>query len=59
MTIDVDVPHLPGDRGRENTGGSVARPGSAMRPSLSNFLTRAMFDADQLLFGLRGVNRDA
>ncbi len=39
--------------------GSVARPGSAMRPSASSFLTRAMFVADQLLFGLRGVNRPA
>src|SRR6266853_120766 len=35
-----------------SSGGSTARPGSAMRPSASSFLTRAMFEADQLLFGL-------
>jgi hypothetical protein len=27
-----------------------------MRPSASIFLARAMFEADQLLFGRRGVN---
>src|SRR5207237_8505816 len=55
---------LPRKRGRESfateiVGGSVASPGSAMRPSLSSFLTRAMVDADQLLLGLRGVKRPA
>src|ERR1700694_3144879 len=41
------------------SGGNVARPGSAMRPSARSFLARAMFEADQLPFGRRGVKRAA
>src|SRR2546421_10607727 len=52
---------VPRERGREffSSVGIRARPGSAMRPSASSFFTRAMFDSDQLLFGLRGVKRQA
>ena len=47
------------ERGRGIAGGSVARPAGAIRPSAMSFLTREMFDADQLLLGLRGVKRPA
>ena len=59
-----DTPSLTLPRTREmgvgmSLGGSVARPGAAMRPSASSFLTRAMLESDQLLSGRRGVNRAA
>src|ERR1700682_163318 len=59
MLNDMESHDAPTLTLKRRLSGIVARPGSAMRPSASSCLTRAMFDADQLLFGLRGGNRAA